>query len=410
MDTLGYESYVNQLARHCDPNSPKYLRSRLALLTKAWSEEYQFAILADLKSLHQNPGYLDIMWYDAPDGFQEKWLDLARYAVDDRFIPDGDLPVIQMSLLKLLDAIHIHERDPVLTGQKIDLILEQVIQEDLPPLYTSKSDPDTGIYLASALEILLNIYPDLEIRPLDTIGSPKGSRVLKRAKEFTPRSLYQDSQKNTYPMRFLQQDGVFYCHLDDLAATFRSPKLPKFILNRDPKYINTQLYLHHSQYYVDSSTALDLVSICQKRSSPRWHKWVSQNLGVVSSQDTGCYMKAGPEPGIYLVNIGSVAQLRERYYIDDSFPDSSHVYKFGMSKNVQTRERSHKSRYKSVGVNVALVYYRSCALADLRRLEAAVAERIQNVGCELEYPGENELAVMDREQLGNLIQWIQTMR
>ena len=64
-------------------------------------------------------------------------------------------------------------------------------------------------------------------------------------------------------------------------------------------------------------------------------------------------------PCVYLTAFNNVGTLRDKLNIDQSIPDDSIVYKFGLTKSFADRKNGHKKEYKSIAdlIDMKLIYY-----------------------------------------------------
>jgi len=109
-------------------------------------------------------------------------------------------------------------------------------------------------------------------------------------------------------------------------------------------------------------------------------------------------------PGIYLVGLGKVQDLRETFKISETLDNDSLVCKFGVSLDLSRRIEEHKGDYgklKNVNMNVEAFHiidpiYKQKAEAEIRNIFDSYDMRIM-------VPGRNELVVLNKKQLERII-------
>ncbi len=60
--------------------------------------------------------------------------------------------------------------------------------------------------------------------------------------------------------------------------------------------------------------------------------------------------------GIYLINVGKVNTLKESFIFDREYDDDCYVYKFGLSKNINERFKTHKRNFAKLNCNIKFEY------------------------------------------------------
>lgn len=68
-------------------------------------------------------------------------------------------------------------------------------------------------------------------------------------------------------------------------------------------------------------------------------------------------MEIPTNPGIYLINIGKVNDLKETFNFDKEYDDDYYVYKFGLSKNINDRFETHKRNFTKLNCDIKFEYY-----------------------------------------------------
>ena len=109
-------------------------------------------------------------------------------------------------------------------------------------------------------------------------------------------------------------------------------------------------------------------------------------------------------PGIYLVGLGKVQDLRETFEMSETLDNDSLVCKFGVSLDLSRRIEEHKGDYgklKNVNMNVEAFHYidpiyKQKAEAEIRNIFDAYDMRIM-------VPGRNELVVLNKKQFERII-------
>jgi len=83
------------------------------------------------------------------------------------------------------------------------------------------------------------------------------------------------------------------------------------------------------------------------------------NLSKLPKEQELFSISARSLPCVYLTAFNNVGTLRDKLNIDQSIPDDSIVYKFGLTKSFADRKNGHKKEYKSIAdlIDMKLIYY-----------------------------------------------------
>lgn len=105
---------------------------------------------------------------------------------------------------------------------------------------------------------------------------------------------------------------------------------------------------------------------------------------------------------IYLSSLNDVKTLREKMNIDMKYPDSSIVYKFGLTENLQRRKNEHRFDFKNIEnlINIKLIQYSLIDKEFLTRAEKDVKNEFsENI---IEYEKMTELIILSNDELKKL--------
>jgi len=111
------------------------------------------------------------------------------------------------------------------------------------------------------------------------------------------------------------------------------------------------LRAHHDGEFLSITDALTVVKICRKRSYPRFAKWVSEQMtSYIRIYNTSTDDPESPvEPeaeneslpvvGVYLMQIGTVKDLRMHLDISRRFRNCEYVCSYGSTRNYRKRKQ-----------------------------------------------------------------------
>ena len=103
---------------------------------------------------------------------------------------------------------------------------------------------------------------------------------------------------------------------------------------------------------------------------------------------------------IYLFSLGTVADLRDTMSIPDSYPDTSTVYKYGRTCDLEKRTRQHMKTYGNMdGVSLALVYHGYIDPERASEAEKAIAHSMTATGLSFSYDTHRELIIATDRQM-----------
>ena len=108
---------------------------------------------------------------------------------------------------------------------------------------------------------------------------------------------------------------------------------------------------------------------------------------------------------IYLIEIGSVKNLRSSMNIENCHSDSSSVYKWGKTSNLRNRTKSHTKIYsKFRGASLKIIHYILIDEYFLTNFENRVKNMLKKKKYYYAYPHHKELAIIPSDELDNVIQ------
>jgi len=61
--------------------------------------------------------------------------------------------------------------------------------------------------------------------------------------------------------------------------------------------------------------------------------------------------------GVYLINIGKVNDLKDKFIINENYNDEYYIYKFGLTSNMNARLATHKANFSRLGCNINLEFF-----------------------------------------------------
>jgi hypothetical protein len=193
-----------------------------------------------------------------------------------------------------------------------------------------------------------------------------------------------------------------YFKVKDVAVGFSMDKLQDTILHKDTKYFENKHYKYFicdNPYNIGKNTdkktdyktstkkelfltyqgMLRVLFVTENNKTDGFIKWATETLFTIQlgtteekdkliSQIKGVSYESIQElfsanarslPCVYLTAFNTVDKLREVMAIDNTIPDDSVVYKFGLTKSFETRKNGHKSEYKKLDklIDMKLVCY-----------------------------------------------------
>ena len=108
-------------------------------------------------------------------------------------------------------------------------------------------------------------------------------------------------------------------------------------------------------------------------------------------------------PCIYLIKLGTVAQLREIFRIDASVSNEKCVYKYGFTDDLRRRIGEHEGSYgKMIGVKIELISFQMIDPQYISEAESEIREECNAYELKLKTEGHNELIVMNEKQIAHL--------
>lgn len=111
------------------------------------------------------------------------------------------------------------------------------------------------------------------------------------------------------------------------------------------------------------------------------------NKSINLLKDTSIYA-----PGLYIVSIGKVKDLRVAMNIHERFTDDMVVYKIGYSDNIDRRLNAHRTKYKKINGKTCINLDRFAPLVDcdLKEAESELKQRLGEMNIKLDYIHEGE--------------------
>jgi len=108
-------------------------------------------------------------------------------------------------------------------------------------------------------------------------------------------------------------------------------------------------------------------------------------------------------PCIYLIKLGTVAQLRATFRIDASVSNEKCVYKYGFTDDLRRRIGEHEASYgKMIGVKIELISFQMIDPQYTSEAESEIREECNAYELKLKTEGHNELIVMNEKQIAHL--------
>lgn len=128
---------------------------------------------------------------------------------------------------------------------------------------------------------------------------------------------------------------------------------------------------------------------------------VSDITGVPIKATKAIFDKsANAIPGIYLICLGKVEELRDILDIDDSYEDNDFVYKFGLSEDINRRSGEHQRKFKKMGINdIKLCTYSTIDPLNISKAETKLKKKFINYEMMLPHEEFTELAVIPMKKL-----------
>jgi len=104
-------------------------------------------------------------------------------------------------------------------------------------------------------------------------------------------------------------------------------------------------------------------------------------------------------PCVYLTAFNNVGILRDKLNIDQSIPDDSIVYKFGLTKSFADRKNGHKKEYKSIAdlIDMKLIYYTYIDPLYLADAEKEIKTLLEDY--KIKYENHDEIVIIPNNML-----------
>jgi hypothetical protein len=124
-------------------------------------------------------------------------------------------------------------------------------------------------------------------------------------------------------------------------------------------------------------------------------------LGIPEKTYSAVFNKCADKlPSIYLINLGTVKELRQTFKIDDSIIDDSCVYKYGFTDDLGRRVAEHETKYgKLENVKLVLTTFHCIDPQYLREAENDIKEECNAYEINLQTDGYKELIILNKKQL-----------
>lgn len=127
----------------------------------------------------------------------------------------------------------------------------------------------------------------------------------------------------------------------------------------------------------------------------------NDKVGILAPHVERCMKKcAVPLSCVYLFSLGTVQKMRNNFSIPVEVCDDSHVCKYGMTKNLESRVYEHMSDYgKLENVNLRLATFAPIDPTFLSEAEGELRNFFNLLDMKLHTIGRNELVVVSEKQL-----------
>lgn len=189
------------------------------------------------------------------------------------------------------------------------------------------------------------------------------------------------------------------------------------VSNRDHKTININ---NKTSLYLTYSGLLRVLFVSRNKNVERFQEWAMKTLFTIQMGTTEEKVKLAtsilniPEktykavfskcadklPSIYLINLGTVKELRKTFKIEDSFIDDNCVYKYGFTDDLGRRVGEHETKYgKLENVKLVLTTFHGIDPQYLREAENDIKEECNAYEINLQTEGYKELIVLNKKQL-----------
>jgi len=233
-----------------------------------------------------------------------------------------------------------------------------------------------------------------------------------------PMPEYRMSNKTVVPMRWMLRtvrrgsNPVAYVCATDIEHGLAIKQLVDMTQRNKPIMKDLKLHTWQDEYYLTAIDAVVAVSRKNKRSSPKFTKWVMEHAAQYyqPSDVSGLQAISCKEPKIsciYLIRIGSVAELRDHLGIPIEHADACSVYKYGKTRNYKARKQQHDNLWSTVcGVWPQTVAIQETDAGQLTTKEKEVRDHFAaNKRC-LVHTTYQELVILSERQLVEAETWL----
>lgn len=253
----------------------------------------------------------------------------------------------------------------------------------------------------------------------------------------TKKEKFRDNDNNIIEIEVRGERDVEKCYfrVRDIQEGFNIPRLHDNIL--DKRYNGHQENIHYQFFNIKKRDGLEKIKIKKElyitfnglirilfasssKTANKFTNWATKTLFVAQmgtadqklqlvSDITGVPIKATKVifdksanviPGIYLICLGKVEELRDILDIDDSYEDNDFVYKFGLSEDINRRSGEHQRKFKKMGINdIKLCTYSTIDPLNISKAETKLKKKFINYEMMLPHEEFTELAVIPMKKL-----------
>lgn len=153
----------------------------------------------------------------------------------------------------------------------------------------------------------------------------------------------------------IRAEGQVYLRVDQLQEIgFAITNLSQMVVEGRERYAGIPHRRWEGHTYVTVEDSRRLVELGAGRARRKWGRWTQEHYPLDEAIPTPT-PDIPQRPGVYLIQLGTVADLREQLAIPDCYPDTSLVCKYGRSGDLRRRWKEHRRDYLRLGMQVQML-------------------------------------------------------
>lgn len=191
---------------------------------------------------------------------------------------------------------------------------------------------------------------------------------------------------------YMTEDGVSG-EIETLYMTYHGLMRFMLVISENVEVIKFQKWVYDFLYGIAENGAAN----------------ININSDLVEFESARAFLQTSVSsiPSLYLIDLGSVKDLREEFLIPDNFVDTDRVVKFGLTNDLSRRLAEHSKTYGSIvnrhGCNVSLKFHAYIDTIYLYSAEKEISDYFKNVHWNLEHDTYKELICVSEIMLNNVV-------